>query len=493
MWRDWLPSLLLLLAGLASASGADVTGLFGRFNSPPMPGTPAFRLMRADESWPTNQSNQWLAWNTNGLPALMPLRSGGPGRLALQLGGEARWRWERFHDDLWGAVPDDENGAWLSRYMLHGDLRLGPHLRAFGQLKSHFVGGKQAPIRAVDDNRLDAHQAFGEFASEWGEDSAWRVRAGRQELHYGSGRLLTVREGPNVRLSFDAAVLRYAQPGFSLDLLAGAPVESDAGTFDDDWLRTERSLWGAYATKQLTGTGPQSGTAFDVYYFGVRNENAAFFEGVGLELRHTLGARLFGRQDVWDWNWDWNIEAIGQFGEFTAHATSREGSLLAGAFSFDAGATFDLRWRTRIGLKSDVITGDRDAGDGDLETFNPLYPRGSYFGDIGLIGPANLLVLMPTWRTHFSPSVFLDLYGGGFWRQSTADGVYGGGGNRVRGPGGSGERFIGSQINALLGWTISRNLYLEFNYAHFFAGGFLADTGPSRDVDYAGLTLAFRF
>jgi hypothetical protein len=482
-------SALWLHALLVSASSADVTSVLGRFSSPPMPGTPAFRLMRADDPWPTNLSNQWLATNTNGLPELLPLHWGDPDRLAFELGGEARWRWERFDNDVWGAIPDDEDGAWLSRYMLHGDLRLGPHFRAFGQLKSHFVRDKQAPIRAVDDNRLDVHQAFGEFASAWGQDSAWRVRAGRQELHYGSGRLLTLREGPNVRLSFDAATVRFARPGVSLDLLAGTPVESDAGTFDDDWLRTERSIWGAYATMQLTGTGPQIGTALDVYYLGVRNENAAFFEGVGLELRHTLGARLFGRQGVWDWN----IEVIGQFGQFTGNATGREGDLLAGAFSFDAGATFHLPWRTRIGLKSDFISGDKDSGDGDLETFNPLYPRGSYFGDIGLIGPANLLVLMPTWRTHFSSSVFLDLHGAAFWRQSIADGIYGGGGNRVRGPGGSDERFIGNQINALLGWTISRNLYLELNYAHFFAGDFLAETGPSEDVDYAAVTMAIRF
>ncbi len=479
----------LFFIGLASASGSEAAALLGRFNSPPMPGTPAFRLMRADEPWSTNQPNQWLTQNASGFPELSALHWGDPAHFALDVGGEARWRWEKFHNDLWGAIPDDENGALLSRYLLHGDLRVGPHLRFFGQLQSSHVQDKQTPVRAVDENLLDVHQAFGEFASEWGEDAAWRIRAGRQELHYGSGRLLTLREGPNVRLSFDAAVLRYARPGFSLDLLAGAPVESDAGTFDDDWLRTERSIWGAYATMQLNGTGPQAGTALDVYYLGVRNENAAFFEGVGLELRHTLGARLFGRQGMWDWN----MEAIGQVGAFTDRATGREGNLLAGALSFDAGATFDLPWRMRLGLKSDIITGDRDAGDGDLETFSPLYPRGSYFGDIGLVGPANLLVLMPTWRTHFSPSVFLDLYGGGFWRQSTADGIYGGGGNRVRGPGGSDERFIGSQINALLGWTISRNLYLEFNYAHFFAGRFLEDTGPSEDVDYAGITLAFRF
>lgn len=482
-------TLTAILIGLESASGADASGLLGRFNSPPMPGTPAYRLMRADDPRPTNETNRWLTQNANGFPELRPLHGGEPDRLAYNLGGEGRWRWERFQNDFWGAIANDENGAWLSRYMLHGDLHLGSHLRAFGQLKSHFVGDKQAPLRAVDDNRLDLHQAFGEFTSESGNDSAWRLRVGRQELHYGSGRLLTVREGPNVRLSFDAAAVRYARPQFSLELLAGTPVETDAGTFDDDWLRTERSLWGAYATMPLTGAGPSAGTALDVYYLGTRNQDAAFFEGVGLELRHTLGARFFGRHGVWDWN----LEGIGQLGTFTPNATDREGTLLAGAFSFDAGATFDRPWRTRLGLKCDFITGDDDAGDGDLGTFSPLYPRGSYFGDIGLIGPANLLVLMPTWRTHFHPSVFFDLYGGGFWRQNTGDGIYGGSGNRVRGPGGSDERFIGSQINALLGWTISRNLYLEITYAHFFAGAFLADTGPSEDVDYAGITLAFRF
>ena len=191
--------------------------------------------------------------------------------------------------------------------------------------------------------------------------------------------------------------------------------------------------------------------------------------------------------------WDWNTEFIGQFGEFTANATGRPGDLLAGALSFDAGANLPLSWRTRLGLKADFITGDGDSGDGDLGTFNPLYPRGSYFGDIGLIGPANLLVLMPTLRTHFSPTVFLDLHGAGFWRQSTADGIYGGGGNRVRGPGGSEERFIGTQLNALVGWSISRNFSVEFNYAHFFAGAFLADTGPSEDVDYLAATLVVRF
>jgi len=40
--------------------------------------------------------------------------------------------------------------------------------------------------------------------SERGMNVNWiKFRAGRHELEYGSGRLIDVREGPNVRLSFD--------------------------------------------------------------------------------------------------------------------------------------------------------------------------------------------------------------------------------------------------------------------------------------------------
>lgn|GEM_PF-4703281 len=36
------------------------------------------------------------------------------------------------------------------------------------------------------------------------------LRLGRQELQYGSGRLLDVREGPSLRLYFDGAKVAYA-------------------------------------------------------------------------------------------------------------------------------------------------------------------------------------------------------------------------------------------------------------------------------------------
>ncbi|WP_428978619.1 alginate export family protein [Chenggangzhangella methanolivorans] len=50
--------------------------------------------------------------------------------------------------------------------------------------------------------------------------------------------------------------------------------------------------------------------------------------------------------------------------------------------------------RPFVELKANVISGDRGPG-GRLGTFNALFPKGKYFGEIGLIGPANLVNLHP--------------------------------------------------------------------------------------------------
>jgi len=65
-------------------------------------------------------------------------------------------------------------------------------------LNSYRIGGP----RPIDEKKLDFQAAFLEVGT--GDERKWvKVRAGRHELEYGSGRLIDVREGPNVRLGFD--------------------------------------------------------------------------------------------------------------------------------------------------------------------------------------------------------------------------------------------------------------------------------------------------
>jgi len=42
-------------------------------------------------------------------------------------------------------------------------------------------------------------------------------------------------------------------------------------------------------------------------------------------------------------------------------------------------------------------------------------------------------------------------------------------------------------------WRPDRHFTITAAYAHFFAGAFLKETGPGKDVDYASLWATFRF
>jgi hypothetical protein len=52
--------------------------------------------------------------------------------------------------------------------------------------------------------------------------------------------------------------------------------------------------------------------------------------------------------------------------------------------------------RPRLGLKANVISGDDDPNDRDLQTFNTLFPKRRYFGELSLLGPYNSINLHPS-------------------------------------------------------------------------------------------------
>jgi hypothetical protein len=123
----------------------------------------------------------------------------------LSLGGEARLMYEFFDQANFGAGPQDSGGYFLQRYLLHADLHLGSQVRLFTQLQSSWIEGRSGGARPVDRDELDLHQAFFDWSPYKEEELSFTLRLGRQELNYGSSRIITFREGPNTRFSFDAA------------------------------------------------------------------------------------------------------------------------------------------------------------------------------------------------------------------------------------------------------------------------------------------------
>lgn len=406
------------------------------------------------------------------------------GSAFVSLGGEIRERYEYFDHPAWGSEPTDFNGYFLQRYMLHADLHLGEKVRAFVQLKSGLEGGleggRNGGPRPTDKDELDLHQAFVDFRFSLNPRVTATLRAGRQELAFGSQRLVSVRESPNIRQSFDGARLMVQTGVWRLDLFATKPVETDPDRFDDQAIEG-RAFWGAYAVAPLPLL---PGGNIDLYYFGLSRNDARFDQGTGDEVRHSVGARIWGEKDAWDYN----AEFVYQFGRFGG------ADIRAWTAASDTGYTFAaLPWQPRLGLKADFASGDRDPLNPELGTFNALFPKGGYFAETSLIGPANIIDLHPSLDLHLAKSLTLTIDWDYFWRASDEDGLYGNAINLVRSGRASRARSIGSQLQALLHWQVNRHASLTFAYAHFFPGRFLEETGASMDVNYVSAWLQYRF
>ncbi len=458
--------MLCLLEGLASFALVQAQG-----DEPP-----AYELLRYQEDYRYLRDARRRTDFFDPLKFIPLDREGGT---YATLGGEIRERFEFFHERDWGAGPE-RDGYLLQLYMLHGDLHVGEPFRVFAQLKSGLEHGRSGGPRPADEDRLDLHQAFADGVLGLASGNSITLRLGRQELQYGSSRLVSPREGPNVRQSFDAARVLLGLSEWKADAFVSRPVETEPGVFDDG-PDEDRWFWGLYA---VTPPGAVFGATADLYYLGLDREDAEFDQGTGHEVRHSLGSRFFGRSGPVDYN----FEVVYQGGRFG------HGEIHAWTAASDTGVTLEeVPWRPRLGLKANIASGDRHPSDKDLGTFNALFPRGSYFSETGLIGPANFFDLHLALTVEPRSNVTFTADWDFIWRQSTGDGIYGPAVNSVRTGRLSDERYVGSQLSLSVEWRIDRHLALDLFYAHFFAGPFLEETPPGEDVDFIGAWITFKF
>ena len=333
------------------------------------PDAPPYKQLRYDEDY------SYLRDPTRRRDFFDPIKyvpfGGGEGRY-LSVGGEGRPFFEWFRNEEWGAIPGD-NGYLLQRYMAHLDVHWNKRTRVFLQLKSGIETGRRGGPRPVDEDKLDLHQAFLDVAVASSSERSFVLRAGRQEINLGHARLVSYREGPNVRRSFDGLRATLRTEAWTTTAFATRPVRQTKTGFFDDTPDPERNFWGLYATR--TFAAPVS---IDLYYLGLTNESAGYDQGTAKETRHTNGARVWGASD----GWDYDLELIYQWGRFG------EGGIRAWAVASVFGYTFrGLGLTPRVALSLDVHSGDQEPSHGDLETYHPLFPKGAYYGLIAPFGP----------------------------------------------------------------------------------------------------------
>jgi len=392
---------------------------------------------------------------------------------SLSLGGSARVRTFNYAPVRFGMGGTDD-GFTLYRGQLSADLRWAMHWQAFAELGVYDQTGRKGGPGGADRSGPDLHQAYLAWNSE-----GHVLRAGRQEMPFGSSRVIGVRDGQNIRQSFDGVrAARLLGERGRIDAIAVRPVQTRTGGFDDR-PDHDMGLWGIYAALAPSKGAPLK---LDLYWLGYQREAGRFAVGTGREYRNSLGTRMHGKAN----GWDWNNELIWQTGRFGS------GDVRAWTVSTDNGYTFaDAAWTPRLGLKADVASGDRDPNDGRLDTFNAMFPRAPYFSESSLLAPANLIDLQPELTVNPTLDTQWTLGWQFAWKHRRADGIYTTPTPLVPLAGTAGtSRWIGHQLKLQGAWQINPQWEARLDIAHFEAGAGLRQAG-GRDVDFVSTTLEF--
>jgi hypothetical protein len=402
----------------------------------------------------------------------IPLSSTDP-KTYLSFGANVRERFESNNAVNFGIGNNPNANYLISRTELHADLRLGP-FQIFGQLQSDFAPWKTM-LTPVDQDKLDLEQGFIALVEPLGEGTL-KVRLGRQQMAFDLQRFVSVRDGPNVRQSFDAAWADYEIGPWRFIGFYSQPVQTQVNYVFDDYSSGAQTFGGARVERKL---GETMGLA--AYYARFTQDGVRSLFASGNEQRDIYDVHFSGTAA----NFDWDTEAMGQTGTFANK------SIWAWYFGAIGGYTFkDVGWSPRLGLQFDIASGNNDPQGGTLGTFNPLFPNGYYFALAGYTGFPNIIHLKPSLTVHPTSSMTVMLAVAPQWRQTTADAVYTQPNIPVPGTAGQPGSYTGTYGQLRVDWTLTPHLKFALEAVHFAVSDVIRRAG-GRDADYVGVQLAF--
>jgi hypothetical protein len=458
----WLAGVGLSLAATeayAEASGPD---------SDQVPERPAILFNRWQENWSV-LSDPRIPWEP--LDNLKYIRLS-PTDLGtyLTFGADVRERFESNNAASFGTGPNHTANYLISRTEFHADLRWASQLQVFTQFQSDFAPGKTL-LTPVDQDRLDLEQAFIALVEPLGEGTL-KLRIGRQQYAFDLQRFVSVRDGPNVRQSYDAAWADYETGLWRFITFYSYPVQvRNLRTFDD-FSSGRLTYGGVRAERKLTESSDIA-----AYLSQFTQDNAHFPNASGNERREILDVHYNAVAN----NIDIDLEAMGQIGRIGSQ------DVRAWAFGSLGGYTFpSIAWSPRIGIQVDAASGDSNPRDHVLETFNPLFPNGYYVTLAGYTGIVNFIHVKPSLTLHPTKSLKLLFAAAAQWRESTADAVYTQPDIPVPGTAGHPGRYTGSYGQFRLDWAVSRSMSFAIEAVHFQIGDAIRRAG-GHSSNYLGV------
>jgi hypothetical protein len=395
-------------------------------------------------------------------------------------GGELRNRYETKYNDRLGQRNNDYD---LTRLRVYGDLWYRDDFRVFVEYLGAWSSDQNLARLPIDENKSDLLNAFADVKlADLGGNPAY-VRIGRQEMLFGSQRLISTLDWANTRRTFQGVRGFRQTEKWDFDAFWVQPVIPNADRFDS--VDNNQNFAGAWATYR-----PKKGQAIDAYYLMLDNTNRVTQLGIprGNFARHTIGARYSGPTEA-NPNLLFDTEAAIQFGSQSGRDVFAVMATHGVGYNFQDAPLSPTAW-----VYYDYASGGRNGAG----TFNQLFPFGHYYlGWLDQVGRQNIhdlnfhLFLYPSkWIT-----TWLQFHN--FWLADGKDALYNAAGNAIRrDASGRAGNYVGSELDVVMNFHLSKHLDVLTGYSYLFGGEFLRNTsGPTagKDAGFYFLQMGYRW
>ena len=397
---------------------------------------------------------------------------------------KARFEYRENNFDFNSANDALTDDSWL---LYHARLGLGwqptPWFKIYAQGQDAREFDSDRPnvpgvLGAEGDDTFDLRQFYIQLGQE---KTGLSLKAGRQLLTYGDERILGPLEWNNFSRTWDAAKVRYAAEKWWVDAFAASLVTiaddefNRSDLFNNNGLGRDQILSGIYFS-----TTALDFQTTDVYALHLHESGSTDFLSFGTRWKSTPGK--LGP-------WDYTAEFVGQTGEVKGK------DLSAFAGHAEVGYTFDAPWKPRLALDYSYGTGDGNAADGEVGTFQNLYPTNHlYYGYMDAASWQNIHDLNVSLKVAPTKKLTARLDYHALWLADTNDAWYRANGVATVRPITPGaDSHAGSEVDLTLTYAATKNLSFMAGYSRFFAGSYLSDTGASDDADFAYFQATLKF